>query len=171
MQIVEIAHSFRPPCFFLSFTMILSDSPLLASIRCLVDELDDICGHGKKLSYLVPYPLPLMLFFICSNTRQRARSTGSMQYSSTMYRYLSSGAPPPLYFYSAGRSGSFHLVYPLRALVLRNVLLSPTPLSSLSLPPKFSLFLSSGTIYLLPAKHDNALYSYFLSTLVFYPIS
>jgi len=49
MQIVEIARSFRPPFFFffLSFTKTLSDSPLLASILCPVDELDDIRGHGK----------------------------------------------------------------------------------------------------------------------------
>jgi len=36
-----------PAFFFLSFTKILSDSPLLASIRHLIDELDDIRGHGK----------------------------------------------------------------------------------------------------------------------------
>ena len=29
------------------FTKILLDSPVLASIRCLVDELDDIRGQGK----------------------------------------------------------------------------------------------------------------------------
>ena len=47
MQIIEIARSFPPAFFFLSFTKILSDSPLLASIRRLIDELDDIRGHGK----------------------------------------------------------------------------------------------------------------------------
>jgi len=76
LQIVEIARSFRP---FLFFYQDLSHSSLLASIRCPVDELDDIRGHGKRIiDTFVPYPPPPMLFVFNLNTRQRARSTRTM---------------------------------------------------------------------------------------------
>ena len=69
-----------PPAFFFSFTKILSDSPLLASsIRCLVDELDDIRGHGKIIidtsSHISHHQC---LFLLNLNTRQRAQSTRTM---------------------------------------------------------------------------------------------
>ena len=69
MRILEIARSFRPP-FFLSFTKILSESPLLASIRCLVDQFDDIRGHGKIIIDTLSYiPHHQSHFFLYMNTR------------------------------------------------------------------------------------------------------
>jgi len=70
-----------PPAFFffLSFTRILSDSPLLASIRCLVDELDDIRGHGKiSIDTSSHISHDQCLFLPNFNTRRRAQSTPSM---------------------------------------------------------------------------------------------
>src|SRR5712691_1163184 len=58
LQIVEITRSFHP---FLFFYQDSSRSSLLASMGYPVDELDDICGHGK-ISTFVPYPPPPMLF-------------------------------------------------------------------------------------------------------------
>jgi hypothetical protein len=46
LQIVEIARSFLLPFSFL-YDQDSLHSLLLASIRCLVDGLDDIRGHGK----------------------------------------------------------------------------------------------------------------------------
>jgi len=47
MQIVEIARSFRPPFSFFLLPRFYQTLRSLASIRCLVDELDDIRGHRK----------------------------------------------------------------------------------------------------------------------------
>jgi len=41
---------------FFSFTKILSDSPLLASIFCLVDERDNIHGHRQMIINTSSHP-------------------------------------------------------------------------------------------------------------------
>jgi len=77
IQIVEIARSFRPPFFFLlpRFYQILRS---LASIRCLVDELDNICGHGKIIIDTSSHPPPTPFFFSTCIPAPRAQSIHAM---------------------------------------------------------------------------------------------
>ena len=134
---LKIAHSFR---LFFSFSIFqdLSHSslPLLGSISYPVDELDDIRGCGKIiLDTFVLYPSPPMhCFFFTLNTRQRARSTRTINVvarrslfvvrRSFRLSFSSSHYPPaplpmfPPYIYSSGPSGS---IPRLRHLVLRDM--------------------------------------------------